>query len=1141
MSITDADRLRSIKTFPSLVRYLRDKLDWPIASEDFDDLTFDYEPEELGLDAKSAVKIKEIKQLRPLTSGQPWGIFFVNFEPKRLPVVVLRRILRSLVIKKRQSANKSQQAAWQRHDLLFISAYGEADHRDITLANFFEDEDNGDLPTLRVLGWDDEDTVLHLAHAHDVLREKLHWPKDPADVAGWRQTWSAAFTLKHRQVITTSRDLAVGMADLAAAIRKRVNRVLAVESENGPLRRFMNAFREALIHDLSGDDFADMYAQTITYGLLSARVSRPMGLVAENLKDMVPVTNPFLRDLLSQFLTVGGRKGRIDFDELGINEVVQALRDADMGAVLRDFGDRNPQEDPVVHFYELFLKEYDPKKRMKRGVFYTPRPVVSFIVRSVHELLQTEFGLEDGLASTATWGAMAAKHPGLTIPTGTKPSDPFVVILDPAVGTATFLVEVIEIIHRSLTAKWNKEGVNNQQQRAAWNDYVPKHLLPRLHGYELMMAPYAIAHMKIGLKLYETGYRFGTTERARIYLTNTLEPPSDDKKQRVFEEWAPALAHEAKAVNAVKSHQRFTVVIGNPPYAGISSNMTEHAQQIVDAYKIVDGQALNERKLWLQDDYVKFIRTAQTTLEQAGTGILGYITNHGYLDNPTFRGMRQSLMNTFPRVRVLDLHGNANKKEQSPDGSQDKNVFDIRQGVAIGIFSNPSGKLTGPLGRVARADLWGLQDQKSRWLAVNSTTTTSWEDLRLGSPFYLFARQAQENRDDYELGWKITDAMPVTSAGFITARDHFVIDLDCNTLAQRMADFADPRLSDAEIRQRYFAGRGSDKYPDGDTRGWRLGDARKKVQKDSLADTRIRKCLYRPFDERFVYWATWMIDWPRPEVMGQMIAGDNLALITSRMTKGELFAHAQVTRNMSEVICMSPKTSNNGFVFPLWIRDQALQLDFCWSGKGKSPQTTTRRPNFSPRFLQAIAETLHLPQTNEHRLPQGVTAEEIFHYAYSVLHSPAYRQRHAEFLKIDFPRLPLTGNLDLFRALAHFGGELVALHLLESSKLDKPVTTYTGPASPEVERISYARDTVWLDKAQTRGFQGVPERVWSFQIGGYQVCEKWLRDRKGRTLSKDDVEHYHRIVVALSETMRLMGEIDEVIDQHGGWPLKGSV
>jgi len=269
------------------------------------------------------------------------------------------------------------------------------------------------------------------------------------------------------------------MAELATAIRKRANSVLAVESENGPLRRLMKAFRETLIRDLSGDDFADMYAQTITYGLLSARVSRPMGLVAENIKDMVPVTNPFLQDLLAQFLTVGGRKGQIDFDELGINEVVQALRDANMGAVLRDFGDRNPQEDPVVHFYELFLKEYDPKKRMQRGVFYTPRPVVSFIVRSVHELLQSEFGIEEGLASTVTWGEMTEKHPGCHIPTGIEPSDPFVVVLDPAVGTATFLVEIIDVIYRTLAAKWTRLGLDELQQRTAWNAYVPT-LLSRL-------------------------------------------------------------------------------------------------------------------------------------------------------------------------------------------------------------------------------------------------------------------------------------------------------------------------------------------------------------------------------------------------------------------------------------------------------------------------------------------------------------------------------------------------------------------------------------------------------------------------------------------------------------------------------------
>jgi len=380
------DDLRDIRTFPQLVKYLRDELDWPIQSDDFDDLTFEYSPEELGLDAKAAVKVKEIKQLRPLTSGQPWGIFFVNFEPKRLPVVALRRILSHLVVRKRQSANKSNRPAWGLNDLLFISSYGESEHRDISFAHFAEDASNPEgLPALKVLQWDDEDTRLHIVHAHETLRKDLRWPESPNDLRSWREKWSAAFTLRNREVITTSQALAVRLAELARKIRKRANAVLGIETESGPMRKLHEAFKAALIHDLSLDDFADMYAQTIAYGLLTARVSRTardddsVALSASDITEMVPVTNPFLREMLQNFLTVGGRKGKLDFDELGVGEVVDTLRQANMPAVLRDFGDKNPQEDPVIHFYELFLKEYDSKKRMQRGVFYTPRPVVSYI------------------------------------------------------------------------------------------------------------------------------------------------------------------------------------------------------------------------------------------------------------------------------------------------------------------------------------------------------------------------------------------------------------------------------------------------------------------------------------------------------------------------------------------------------------------------------------------------------------------------------------------------------------------------------------------------------------------------------------------------------------------------------------------
>ena len=390
-------------------------MDWPIDTENFDDLTFDYEPEELGLDSKTAAKIDGIKQLRPMTTHQPWGIFFVKFEPKRLPVVALRRILGQLVFKKR--ANKAERPAWNMHDLLFISSYGEGDDRQICLAHFSEDPQTDHLATLKVLGWDGDDTGLHLDHVHHELQTKLRWPGDQDNAAAWRETWSSAFTLRHREVIATSQELAVALADLAGKIRKKVNAAIKIETDKGKLRKLLKAFQESLIHDLDEDDFADMYAQTIAYGLLSAAISRVSGaLVADDVAQMVPVTSPFLRELMETFLNVGGRKRNgngqvLDFDELGVNDVVETLRAANMEAVLRDFDNRNPQEDPVIHFYELFLTEYDAEKRMQRGVFYTPKPVVSYIVRSVHELLQTEFGLPDGLADTTTWGEMAARLP----------------------------------------------------------------------------------------------------------------------------------------------------------------------------------------------------------------------------------------------------------------------------------------------------------------------------------------------------------------------------------------------------------------------------------------------------------------------------------------------------------------------------------------------------------------------------------------------------------------------------------------------------------------------------------------------------------------------------------------------------------
>ena len=392
---------------------------------------------------------------------------------------------------------------------------------------------------------------------------------------------------------------------------------------------------------------------------------------------------------METFLNVGGRsygsEARLDFDELGINEVVDLLDNTNMEAVLRDFGDRNQKEDPVMHFFEGFLQEYDSKIRKDRGVFYTPLPVVSYIVRSVDEQLRTEFGLEDGLADTSTWGEMVALIPDLKIPKGTSPDQFFVQILDPATGTGTFPVEVIDVIHKTMTAKWRLQGNREAEIEELWNEYVPEHLLRRLHGYELMMAPYAIAHMKIGLKLYQTGYRFERDERVRIYLTNALEAPHDFSGTLSFA--IPALAHESEAVNTIKQDKRFTVVIGNPPYAVMSGNLSEEARRLIDPYRYVDGKKITERsmlrfEMHLQDDYVKFLALCQSILKKSGEGAFGFITNNGYLDNLTLRGVRNALIQDFKAIHLLNLHGNRLRVSRQSN-IVDQNVFEIGHGGAI--------------------------------------------------------------------------------------------------------------------------------------------------------------------------------------------------------------------------------------------------------------------------------------------------------------------------------------------------------------------------------------------------------------------------------------------------------------------------
>jgi hypothetical protein len=1122
--------LLGIKRFDQLIVYLRDELGWPISRDSFDDvddLFYDFSAEELGIDPKTAAKIQEIKRLRPLSAKQPWGIFFVKFEPKKLPVVVLRKILSQVALKRRESANSPERAAWSADDLLFISNYGEGDERQISFAHFSQSSTLSDLPTLRVLGWNNLDTPLHLDAVAAELTQNLRWPDNDQDLNQWRQSWNRAFKLGHNEVINTAKVLSERLAELASSIRDRIKTTISIESENGSLTKLMKAFQSSLVHDLDVDGFADMYAQTIAYGLLSARITDPNKKTVDDFTSHMK-TSPFLRELLETFLHIGGRKGRtgsvgIDFDELGVGDVIQLLDNSNMEAVILDFGDRNPQEDPVMHFFEGFLHAYDSKIRKDRGVFYTPQSVVSYIARSIHKLLQTELGLLDGLADTSTWGDMLIRIPNLQLP---KLSDelnedrfistdePFVQILDPATGTATFLVEVIDIIHKTLIKKWEGQHLSASQQITAWNDYVPTHLLPRLHAFELMMAPYAIAHMKIGLKLAETGYKFGSDERAHIYLTNALDPYQKQLKIPDFE----ALAHEASAVNEIKKLKCFTVVLGNPPYSLMSSNMEREHRALIEDYKFINKIKIHERSALqleknLNDDYVKFIRLTQLCIDRAGIGISGLITNHSFLDNPTMRGMRWSLMQSTSSIYMNDLHGNATKREDPPEGIEDSNVFQIKQGVAINLcVTNPA--ITKSC-EVRHHECWGTRDAKEKWLKGNDVVTHKWHLIEPTPSLFLFVPQSSSLKAEFEVWDSLPEIMPINGAGYITARDNLVIDFKQEDLLKRIQDFSSSSLNDMSLLE---------KFSIADKKGWDIRRTRLELKNLDL-EKKIIATNYRPFDNRWIFFDSslvWGRSWPTMKhVVGYP---GNLTMLATRMTKDQW--DVWVSRTVSSHKAMSAYDTNS--IFPLFLTQDLDDPQQSFIGE--------ERINFSQIFLKKFASKLSLKQDGNQCLPQGIGAQEIFNYAYAIFRSPNYRSRYADFLKLDFPRLPLTGNLELFRTLSSLGAQLVSVQLLEVPMNDELPSSFIGKIPCEVEKISWINDTVWIDKKQTIGFEGVSSEIWNFNIGGYQVCEKWLKDRKGHFLYKKDVDHYRKIVVAISETKRIMAKIDLIIDRHGGWP-----
>ncbi|MFZ1321525.1 MAG: type ISP restriction/modification enzyme [Ignavibacteria bacterium] len=867
------------------------------------------------------------------------------------------------------------------------------------------------------------------------------------------------FTQTHKEPIRSAEHLSKIMGGKAQRIRDNVIHFLSKESDkNQSLLKLYETIKKLLVHDLNKISFADLYAQTLVYGLFVARYydDTPDNFSRQEARELIPRSNPLLRHFFDHILG-------LDYDtrlKFIVDELCFIFSHANVHNLMKQyieknlFGDNPEGPDPVIHFYEDFLKEYDPEMRKKLGAFYTPLPVVKFIVRSVDKILEKDFGLTEGLADTSK------------LPDGKHQ----VQILDPAAGTGTFILETLNNIYQRFT-----------DQKGRWPKYVLYDLLPRLHGFELMMAPYTIAHLKLSIFLKDTGFIYFNNARLGIYLTNSLEETKEESNLFTMPGFAESIADESKEAAVIKNEMPIMVVLGNPPYSVSSSNKGEWIQNLTKVYK----EDLNERNIQpLSDDYIKFIRFAEHFIEKNKNGIVAMITNNSFLDGIIHRQMRKQLLKTFDDIYIIDLHGNSKKKEKTPDGGKDENVFEIMQGVSINIFVRKDLDKTG-LGNVYHSELFGTRKNKFKSLNSSNVDNVKWNKLDYTDPYYFFVPKDFEAINEYENFKSIKDIFIKNSSGIKTHRDHFIISFTEKELNVNLTNFENQNLNDEYVYKLLNLK---------DTRDWNLKSARKKLQIEGIQSKLFKDYLWRPFDFRRIYYSSFLIELPRIEVLGNMFNGNNLSLCVSRKIDKILWDDVYITNKLSDVHSASGQT----YVFPLYLYSE----------------DDTKIPNLEKKYLKQIES-----------ITGKVSPEEILDYIYAVLHSPKYREKFKEFLKIDFPRIPYPKDKNTFASLSALGEELRLLHLLESPVVKKYITTYNIEGTDTVEKIVYKNGNVFINSEQY--FGNVPETAWNFYIGGYQPAQKWLKDRKGRTLNNSDIEHYQKMIIALQETDRIMNETDK--------------
>jgi hypothetical protein len=1125
--------VQNIFDFRSLLSWLSLELGWETGIddiEDIDDITYEFEPEDIHLKPEAFAKIGFLRQLRPLHENQPWGIFAVEFENKRLDAASLRKILSGLVPKRRNRDH----AVWDKKNLLFLCFWGENPGRTFGVV-YFADKPRA-LPVIKTFYCTPKtEDDIQLQKFEDKLR-KLSWPSlpgkpAPSDYEAWREQWTSPFTHEYRQVIRDSEALTSALAGIALGIRQKILDIFIVETENGPIHELYEKFKKALIHDMTETQFADMYAQTVVYGLFSARC---MGDTDGSEKlfepreaiDAIPSTNPFLQNLLKESFS---RKNKLSFDELDLGDITQLLRNTDTKLILEDFNRQTGggREDPVIYFYEGFLNAYEKEQKKRRGVYYTPQPVVKFMVQAVDDILKAEFGIQDGLASTETKTITMPVKKGKIIKEETR-EVPAIQILDPAAGTGTFLRQIILQIWNNFRA--GHSGRPKAQISRLWNVYVREHLLSRLNGFELMMAPYAVAHMKLALVLQDTGYAFdedaGRPSRVNVFLTNSLEE-ADREEGQVMLFGYDALAQEAEAARSTKKNRGINVVIGNPPYSGESANKGNWIFSLLDDYKKEPGgvERLKERNpKWINDDYVKFIRYAQLYVERSGSGIAAYINNHSFLDNPTFRGMRWNLLKSFDKIYIIDLHGNAKKKETAPDGNKDENVFDIQQGVSINIFVKKGQKNDNSLAKIYHCDLYGTREQKYAELVKKNLKNISFNKIECSGPNYFFLPKNFDDQKQYDTGFSVLDIFQLNGVGICSKRDKIAFQDTSKELLHILTDFRD--MSEHELKLIYDIKR--------ESRDQKIIFAKQDILKHGLQRNLLKMVEYRPFDIKWTYYTNQVrgfLAYPVYHVMKHFLYGQNVGLVLGRQGQVVGSMPWNLVFISSNMVDLNLFYRGGGSVFPLYLYDSKKH----------------RRPNVNPQIITELEKKLNLsfvPEKNDSlaltgngfrdgSFSSGQLLEntfcplDLFDYIYAVLHSPEYREAYREFLKIDFPRIPYPKSQKHFRRLVSLGGHLRQLHLLEGPLFEEIDTYEPSITSIGIEKIEYKPPWVYINGIGMGLFPPIHDTIWNFYIGGYQPAQKWLKDRKGQKLNLSGIRHYVKIITALGETARIMGEIDK--------------